>query len=135
MASADTLGQRYGGASPWRRRAVLAVAVVVASAFLGWLGWATWSHSTPQVTSELETFSIIDDHTASAVLLVTLADAGVEARCTVRAIAEDHTVVGELAFTPDPALGRRQVIEIRTERRATAVESLGCTAPGQGRAR
>ncbi len=54
-----------------------------------------------------------------------------EATCRLRAFAEDHTTVGELAFTPDPDAGRRQVVEVRTERRATALESLGCTADGQ----
>ena len=87
------------------------------------------------MTSELETFSIEDDHTVTAVLVVSLADDDVEATCTLRAIAEDHSVVGEVSFTPDPGTGQRQVQEIRTERRATAVESLGCTAPGQNRPR
>jgi hypothetical protein len=65
------------------------------------------------------------------VLVVSLADDDVKASCRLRAIAEDHNTVGEVAFAPDPAAGQRQVIEIRTERRATAVESLGCTADGQ----
>ena len=30
-----------------------------------------------------------------------------------------------------PGQGRRQVQTIRTERRATSVEAVGCTAPGQ----
>ena len=68
-------------------------------------------------------------------LVVSLADDDVEATCRLRAFAEDHTTVGELAFTPDPDAGRRQVVEIRTERRATSVESLGCTADGQKRPR
>ena len=87
------------------------------------------------MTSELETFSVDDDHSVTAVLVVTLDDADVKASCTLRASAEDHAVVGELTFTPDPSLGRRQVQTIRTERRATSVESLGCTAPGQDRPR
>ena len=135
MSQTDTLAERYGAASPWRRRVLVAVTGVLAVAFLGWLAWTVWSHSTPQVTSELETFSITDDHSATAVVVLRLADDDVEATCTLRAVAEDHSVVGELAFTPDPAAGRRQVQEIRTERRATSVESLGCTAPGQERPR
>jgi hypothetical protein len=67
--------------------------------------------------------------------VVTLDDADVEASCTLRAYAVDHTTVGELTFTPDPTEGRRQVETIRTERRATSVESIGCTAPGQDRPR
>ena len=135
MSQSDTLAERYGVASPWRRRGLVVAAGVVAVAFLGWLVWTVWSHSTPQVTSELETFSITDDHSATAVVVVRLADEDVVATCTLQALAEDHSVVGELAFTPDPGAGRRQVQEIRTERRATSVQSLGCTAPGQDRPR
>ena len=110
------------------------MAVLVLAA-LGWLVWSVWSHSTPQVTSELETYDVLDDYTVTATLVVELADDDVEATCTLQALAEDHTVVGELTFTPDPQLGQRQVQEIRTERRATAVTTLGCTAPGQNRPR
>jgi hypothetical protein len=135
VTAQDHLSERYGAPAPWRRRTVLVVAVVLAAAFLGWLGWAVYEHSTPQVTSELETFSIDDDHSATAVVVVTLDSADVKAECTVRAYAADHTNVGERTFTPDPSKGRRQTVTIRTERRATSVESLGCTAPGQDRPR
>jgi hypothetical protein len=109
--------------------------VVVAALFLGWLGWAVYEHSTPKVTSDLESFSVDDDHTVTAVLVVTLDDADVEASCTLRAYSADHTTVGELTFTPDPSKGSRQVQTIRTERRATSVENVGCTAAGQDRPR
>jgi hypothetical protein len=103
--------------------------------FLGWLAWTVAGNTRTQVTSELESFSVVDDSTVSVVLLVSLADDDVVASCRLRAYAEDHNTVGELAFTPDPAAGQRQVVELRTERRATAVESLGCTAEGQKRPR
>jgi hypothetical protein len=135
VSAQDTLRERYGAPAPWRRRALLAASVFLALVFLGWLSWTIYEHSTPQVTSELETFSIEDDHTATAVLVVTLDSADVKASCTLRAYAADHTTVGELTFTPDPSKGRRQVETIRTERRATSVESIGCTAPGQDRPR
>jgi Domain of unknown function (DUF4307) len=129
------MAERYGAPPAYRRRLMVAATVVLALVFLGWLAWTVAGHTKTQVTSELEGFSILDDSTASAVLIVSLADDGVEATCRLRAYAEDHTTVGELAFTADPAAGRRQVVEIRTERRATSVESLGCTADGQKRAR
>jgi hypothetical protein len=135
VSAQDHLRSRYGAPAPWRRGALVAASVTVALVFLGWLAWTVYEHSTPQVTSELETFSIDDDHTATAVLVVTLDSADVDASCTLRAYAADHTTVGELTFTPDPGKGRRQVETIRTERRATSVESIGCTAPGQDRPR
>ena len=54
------------------------------------------------------------------------------ASCRVRAFAEDHTTVGEISFTP--AQGRNDV-EIRTERRATSIDLIGCTTPDQERPR
>jgi hypothetical protein len=129
------MADRYGAPSPLRRRALIGGVVALAVVFAVWLGWTVYEHATPQVTAELETFSVEDDHTVTAVLVVTLADADVKASCTLRAYAEDHTTVGELTFTPDPAEGRRQVQTIRTDRRATSVESQGCTAPGQDQPR
>ena len=135
VSAQDVVDERYGAPAPWRRRAVVAASVVVAALFLTWLGWAVYDHSTPRVTSELETFSVQDDHTVTAVLVVTLDGADVTASCTLRAYAADHTTVGEVTFTPDPAQGRRQLQTIRTERRATSVDDIGCTAPGQDRPR
>ena len=135
MSGSDTLAERYGAPAPWRRRALVAGSVVLGVAFVVWLGWTVYEHSTPKVTSELETFFIDDDHTVTAVLVVSLDSADVKASCTIRAYAEDHSTVGELTFTPDPAKGKRQVQTIRTERRATSVEKIGCTAPGQDQAR
>jgi hypothetical protein len=135
VSAQDTLADRYGAPSPRRRRVVLVASVLLAVVFLTWLAWTVYERSTPEVTSELETFAVVDDHSVTAVLVVTLDDSDVRASCTLRAYAEDHSTVGELTFTPDPAVGKRQVQTIRTDRRATAVESQGCTAPGQDRPR
>jgi Domain of unknown function (DUF4307) len=131
----DTLTERYGAPSAWRRRAVIVGSALLAVVFLGWLTWAIWLHSTPKVTSQLESFDVVDDHTATAVVVVTLHDKGVTATCTLQALAEDHSVVGEVTFHPDPAASDQQDHRIITDRRATTVESLGCTAPGQAQPR
>ena len=125
------LADRYGAPSRWRRPATIGIAVALAVVCLGWLGWTVWFHSTPAVTSSLVTFDVVSDHETRVRLDVRLAD-DVEASCRLRAFAEDHTTVGELAFTPVD--GNNEVV-IRTERRATTVEKLGCTAPGQPRPR
>jgi hypothetical protein len=135
VSTQDGLAERYGAPSATRRRLLVAATVVVALVFLGWLVWTVAGNTRDQVTSELEGFTVVDDSTVSVVLLVSLADDDVVASCRLRAYAEDHNTVGELAFTPDPAAGQRQVVQLRTERRATAVESLGCTAAGQERPR
>jgi hypothetical protein len=125
------LTDRYGAPSRWRRPVTIAVAAAVAVVSLGWLAWTVWFHSTPAVTSDLVSFEVASDHETQARLDVVLDD-GVEASCRLRAFAEDHTTVGELVFTP--VAGANEVV-IRTERRATTVEKLGCTAEGQPRPR
>jgi hypothetical protein len=125
------LTDRYGAPSRWRRPVTIGLAVALAVVGLSWLGWTAWVHSTPSVASDLVTFDVTSDHETVARLDVVLDD-GVEASCRLRAFAEDHTTVGEIAFTPVD--GSNEVV-IRTERRATTVEKLGCTAPGQSRPR
>ena len=64
-----------------------------------------------------------------------LKDESVHATCLLRAFAEDHAVVGELSFTPEYGAEQPLVQTIRTERRATSVDLVGCTAPGEPRPR
>lgn len=128
---ATDLGERYGAPSVRRRRAVIAGSVVVAVVFLAWLAWAAWAQATPQVTSSLIGFTIVDDHQASATIDVNVRHGVQGAKCLVRASAVDHTVVGEAYFYVSAS---GYVTEpLRTERRATAVELVGCTTPDQDR--
>ena len=125
------LTDRYGAPARWRRPAAVGLAVVLAVVGLTWLGWTAWFHGSPDVRSEVVTFEVTSDHQVETRVDVQLED-GVEASCRVRALAEDKTAVGELAFTP---VGGVNNVVIRTERRATSVEKLGCTSPGQPRPR
>ena len=125
------LTDRYGAPARWRRPAVVGLAVVLAVVGLTWLGWTAWFHGSPDVRSEVVTFDVTSDHQVEARVDVQLED-GVQASCRVRALAEDKTAVGELAFTPVD--GPNEVV-IRTERRATSVAKLGCTSPDQPRPR
>lgn len=135
MESTDTIADRYGTPTPWRRRALVATSVGIALLFGGWLGWTTWAHSTPEVESELLGFEVIDEHIATAQLAMSFRSPDVEATCLLRAFAEDHSVVGELSFTPDSATNGILTQILRTERRATSIEKIGCTADGQLRPR
>jgi hypothetical protein len=109
--------------------------VALGVAFLGWLAWTTYAHSTPAVDSDMVTYTIDGEHEVTARVSVSLKDEDVRATCLLRAFAEDHSVVGELSFTPE--YGAAQPLEetVRTERRATSLELIGCTAPGQSRPR
>ena len=134
MSTQEVLAERYGAPAPWRRpvaRAVITLLVLVSG---GWLGWTIWEQASPPVASGELTFTIVDDNSATARFVIDLQD-GVVATCTVRAYAEDHTLVGTVSFTPDPTPSGRVTQEISTDRRATSVELLGCTAPGQSRPR
>jgi hypothetical protein len=126
------LADRYGASSPRRRGVLLSLSAVLVAAFLGWLGWTIWDQSTPEVRSNLVGYDVIDRHRVTAVVEVRLRDDDVQASCRLRAFAEDHVTVGELPFTP---VDGRNEVDIRTEREATAVELVGCTAPGQSRPR
>ncbi|HWM74912.1 MAG TPA: DUF4307 domain-containing protein [Nocardioides sp.] len=135
MSSEVTLSDRYGAPAPWRRRVLVAGSVVVALAFGVWLGWTTLNHSTPDVESELIGFETVDEHTSTAVVEVDFGSDDVVATCLLQALAEDHSVVGELSFTASPDDGRRYEESVRTERLATSVDLVGCTTPDQSRPR
>ena len=124
------LDARYGRTGG-RQRWLWLVVVPVVVAFLAWVVWAAWLHATPEVDSELTRWQVVDDHTVTASVHVRL-DEGADARCLVRALAEDHTPVGDLSWEPTDGANE---VSIRTEREATAVELVGCTTPDQKQAR
>ncbi len=132
----DEVADRYGAPSPGRRRAVIIASGVVGVVALAWLAWAAWFQSTPSVQSSLRSFEVVDSHSASAVIAVNTSSEDVSANCLVRAFGEDHSVVGELNFKV-AGVGDSTVREVtlRTERKATSVDLVGCTAAGQQRPR
>ena len=125
---------RYGSRPAWQRALGFGIAGALVLAGLVWLGWVAWFHSTPEVTSELLTWEVVDDHTATARVQVDIEDVDEAARirCVVQAQALDHTTVGEVTFTPSQGTNE---VPVRTERAATSVSLEGCTAPGQNRPR
>ncbi|MDN5894898.1 MAG: DUF4307 domain-containing protein [Nocardioides sp.] len=123
------LADRYGTHHPGRR-VVLIITIVVAVVVAAlWVVWAGWFHSTPRVASEMNTFSVVDTHTAKAVVRVKL-DGAVDPNCQIRALSTDHVVVGELNF--EPSEGSNEV-SIKTVRKASSVDLVGCTAKDQPR--
>jgi hypothetical protein len=132
----DPLADRYGRSDASRRRAVVLGSGLVGLIALAWLGWVVWFQSTPEVRSSLQSFEVVDVHTVTADVVVQPRSEEVRANCLVRAFAEDHSVVGELNFDVEDT-GERTVraVSFRTEREATSVELIGCTAQGQSRPR
>jgi hypothetical protein len=109
---------------------------LLAAAGLAWLLWAVLFHGRPQVTSAMVGFDVSGQHQAVARFRVVRRTADVDASCLLRAVAADHSVVGERTVTvASGPVASTHSVAIRTERRATTVELVGCTAPGQGQAR
>ncbi len=127
---------RYGRPSAARRRVIIAVSGLVGVVALAWVIWAAYVQGTPQVQSSLQTFHVVDDHTARATVVVKTRREGVRASCVLQAQAADHSVVGEVTFAVE-GTGKSTThrVTMRTERPAAAVDLVGCTAPGQKRPR
>jgi hypothetical protein len=110
---------------------------VVAGLALAWVAWAALWHSDPEVTSDILSWEVVDDHTATATFRVSRRTTDVEASCLLRAQARDHSIVGELNVAVGPGGQQTQAVteSLRTERLATVVDVVGCVADGQNRRR
>ena len=127
-----TLTERYAAPPAWRRPVTIVAVAVLALVALAWLAWAAFEESTPEVESQLVGFQVVDQHAITARVDVRLSSGATGARCTVEALASDHSIVGELHFKPSSGTNE---VTVRTERMATAVEVPGCVANGQSRPR
>jgi hypothetical protein len=130
------LAYRYGMPGRTNRlvAGVLVGALVLSAA--GFLSWTVLFHGDPEVQSQVTTFDVVSEHEARAQVQVVRENRTTEAVCRLQALADDHSVVGEVTHpVTDGPENQTLALSIRTERRATSVTSLGCTAPGQPRPR
>jgi len=139
QAARPTIANGYrpaGTAATYRglhgTRAMLVVALVVSFVFLVWLAWVVWFHSTPGVRSQLVGYEFNGPNQAIATVEVKLDKDVKTADCVVQALAEDHSVVGEVHFVPVDGPNR---VPVGTERQATAMNLVGCTTPDEDRPR
>jgi len=137
MVDVSTLDDRYGTASPSRRKGVVALAVVVVAAGLSWLAWAMLEQGRPDAQSAMVGFEADGPHAAVATFDVVRSSADVEASCLLRAFSADHAIVGEANVVVGPGGEERQRLTetVRTERQATSVEMVGCVTDEQRRRR
>jgi threonine/homoserine/homoserine lactone efflux protein len=131
------LATRYGTSHPARRRMLVAGVAVLVVAFLGWVVWVIAVSARPAVQSELVSFDVVDEHTATATFTVVREEPQLPASCLLRAQAPDHSVVGELdvAVSPGDSSVATLTEAVRTERMATSVSMVGCVTEGQERRR
>jgi hypothetical protein len=136
MGAVSDLEQRYRGPGRVQRAVALVVVAGLVLSGVGFLAWSVVFASNPEVTSRLTTFTVTGDHRAFATITVARDSEFTEATCRLEAVATDHSVVG-VADVPVVDGPRTQglKVEVRTSRRATGVQLLGCTAPGQQRPR
>jgi hypothetical protein len=128
------LADRYGAPSRARRPLVLGLIAVLLAAAVAWLAWAVVLRSAPQVTSQLVGYHVRGEHATSVSFTVVRRNPDVPVSCLVQAVAADHAVVGELTVpvASGPA-DRRVTATLRTERRATGADVVGCTARQRNR--
>ena len=122
----QSLADRYGpprGRSGW----LLVVIAAAATGLIGWLIWVAWFHATHEVSGGLHSFTVVSEHQLDVVLDIHR-EGTRPVECTVTALAEDHTAVGEdLVRLPAGAAGdHRLVASIRTDREATSAKVSNC---------
>ena len=85
--------ERYGAAKTTRWPAI---ALVVAILGIGWLMWSALYHSNPPLRSQLVSFTITDDRSASVRYFIEREDSNQVVVCTLIARDFDKNVVGQI---------------------------------------
>lgn len=124
----DVLADRYGAPKRARRMLLLVLIAVFAIAGLGWTAWAAWFHGNEPIQSDVTAYQVVDEHHIKARVRVHLRDADVTGTCLLRATAADHSIVGERDVSAQALAGKPHWVTVRTEREATTVEFIRCSA-------
>ena len=128
----SVLAERYGAPARGRRPLVVGVAALLVAAGIAWLVWVVLFHGRPEVTSQMIGFDVRGQHATTATFTVARSGRDVQASCLLRAFADDHAGVGERTVPVGSGPAERRLrATVRTERKATTVDLVGCTARGQ----
>jgi hypothetical protein len=126
-ATAPDLAERYGAPSRGSRPALVALVVALALVGAAWLVWAVAGGGRPAVSSQMVGFRVRGEHAVTATFTVVRRDRAARVSCAVRAVADDHAVVGEASVAVRSGPVTQQVrATVRTERRATSVDLVDC---------
>ncbi|MCK8681730.1 MULTISPECIES: DUF4307 domain-containing protein [Streptomyces] len=121
---------RYGRSADERAdRRLKAVGSVLGVLLLALVGWFGYDYIAGQkVSAEMIKFDVSADDRVQVHLEVRK-DGGAAGSCTLRALAEDGGEVGRRDVRFDqPADRVDEVVTVRTTRRATSVQLMGCTS-------
>jgi hypothetical protein len=130
------LADRYGSSVGRRRWVVGGLGAAVGLVVLAVVLWSFVDHASPQVQSGLIRYDVSSPHEATADIQVERSSGDVAASCRVRAVAADHSVVGETLERVESGPTTQVLrVTLRIERPAVSVVTDGCTTPAQSRPR
>jgi Domain of unknown function (DUF4307) len=113
MTNQQMLDDRYGRATPARRRIGLAIAIAIGTVAVLLLGWMVISSALDDVDADATGFEIIDDHSVTLDFQVTVPP-GRAVACAIEAQDEEHGVVGwrvvEFSASEHPSSAYHEVI-------------------------
>ena len=121
------LQQRYGLPSSRQRALTVVVITLGVGLLLVWLGWAAWHQATTGVSADIVSFDVASAHRVDVTVDIHR-PTDVSATCTVKALAVDHSIVGQTDVTVPADSDPHHTVElaITTEREATAVDVTSC---------
>ncbi|MCW2786503.1 MAG: hypothetical protein JWP74_3020 [Marmoricola sp.] len=112
---------------------IIVASTVLGVVFFGWVAWAAWFNSDTAYDAELESFDVVSTHEVRVKMDIKVSKDHIKGSCLLRATASDHTIVGETNLSVATIVkDQGRWIPIRTERRATTVEKISCTADKHG---
>jgi hypothetical protein len=122
------LQDRYGAPSRRRRLTIIVCSTILGVVFLGWLTWIVLFHSSPPIDVQVSSYDVISTHQVNVKLQSRFSHPDTDGNCVIQATSSDHNPVGDITLSADQirAAGGNW-IPIRTERRATSVETIRCT--------
>lgn len=126
--SEQSLDDRYGVRSPYRRALTFALLGLVVVAFLSWLVWAALGQASAETEVRVRSYDVVSQHKVRVLLDVhRVKDSA--AVCTISAQAADHSVVGEerLPVSAGPEADFTMTVSITTDRKATTAVASGCS--------
>lgn len=124
----QSLAERYGVRSPYRRLLTVALLSLLVAAFLGWLIWAALDHSSQPAGARVRSYDVVSPHEVRVLLDVHKPE-NTGLVCTVTAQAVDHSVVGEKVVRVRPGAESDLTVRasVTTDREATTAHVSGCS--------